>query len=516
MKPFKRQGGSILLEGVVAMLIAAIGSVGVLKLQSALISNAAEAKIRSEATSLAEAKIDDLRDTMLSTEHFGTSCVLGTRMVNDSDTANGSSNATYARSWSVTPYCNPTRHMVSVTVSWGTETGKSVTLSSVIAWNDPAKEATTTGSGGAGGAGFGTPTTARLVSEPPIATLPEGSTERGDGTAISFNAAEQEYSLYAKVPTGYQRVLISSVELVALSGLIGIEPASGFSVDMTKIRIVGSEAVYCTQPLRFGDQDDPSTYGVNNGVLSSSSDGAGAYVCYVPTGWTGSLALFERNGNVSCGFQLFADNKDGNCKFTEALACPEMSVGTIRISGERSVKSLVFDNGQIVGQSGVLPVHGTMAIPGYTNLTRTQRLDYAIYKPASGSTPQRCASIFSTPGSGGLTGFVNGANYSIFLRNGAGTNSSINYGVPSIRFPDYVIDAYGFATVTGSVGQCSAPLNATGTGSFSGKNYICTISTSTYSCRVDVGWTGTIGSISGSTTVSTPVPLTGTTLNICP
>lgn len=515
MKTSKHQLGSVLIEGIVAMLIVAIGSVGVIKMQSALINNAAEAKTRSEAASLAQAKIDDLRDTMLSNEHFATGCTVGNRLTGGSDTPNGSSHATYTRSWAVTPFCNPTRHLVSVTVAWGNSTNQSVTLNSVIAWNDPAREVTTTGTGGSGGGGFGEPATARLVNEAPINALPQGSSPlRNDGTATYYSTIDQEYSLYVSVGTQFRRVLVSSVELVPLSGLIGVENVSGFSVDMTKVRIVGSDAVYCTEPLRFGNQNNPSTYGVNGGTRSLSTDKAGAYVCYVPTGWTGTLALFERNSNASCGSQLFKNNKGGNCNFTEALACPELYSGSAVLTGERTVKALVLNgNGQVVGQSGVLPGHNTMQMPGYPSLTRTQRLDYAIYKPASGNTPQRCGSIFNTIDAG-WSGSVNGVNYNIILRNGAGTNNSGTDGVPSIRHPDYVIESYsgngGFATVSGSVGSCTAPLTATGTGTFTGKNYICTISGSNYTCVVGIGWTGIIG-----TTAITAVPATGSTTNIC-
>lgn len=516
------QNGSVLIESVVAIIIVAAGAVGMLKLHARLMNDAVEAKVRNEATTLAQAKIDDLRDSMLSSEHFslvGTTCNAGSRMVNGSDTPIASNSGTYSRNWTITPYCNPTRHQVQVAVAWGSGSTQTVTLNSVIAWNDPAKATTNPGSTGSGGGVFGTPTTATLINNAPlIDALPDGSSSlRNDGTAIQFDSSNNEYSLYVKVGTKFQKVMESSVVLIPLSGLIAVENASGFSVDMTKVNVEGSEAVYCTAPLRFGNQDQPSTYGISGGTPSQSSDKAGAYVCYVPTGWTGTLSLFEKNS--SCGNQLFKNNKNGSCNYTEALACPELVDGSLNLSGQRTIRALVLDTSNtIVGQSGVLPGHSTMVMPNYPNLTRTQRLDFVIYKPATGSNPQRCSSIFLNSGSG-LSGAVNTVSYSVIQRTGAGTSDSPTYGVPSMRYPHYVLEAYtgngGFATVAGTLTGTCTP-TAVGTGAFSGKDYVCNINSGSYSCQVGIGWSGDVESGANSVAVSA-VPQGGTSINFtCP
>jgi hypothetical protein len=154
-----------------------------------------------------------------------------------------------------------------------------------------------------------------------------------------------------------------------------------------------------------------------------------------------------------------------------------------------------------------------MQMPNYPALSRTERLDFAIYKPATGNPPQRCSSIFNASDAG-FSGTVNGVNYAVIQRIGAGTNSSLTYGVPSMRYPYYVIETYtgngGFATVSGNVGSCTAPLTATGSGSFLGKSYDCSISGSSYRCEVGIGWTGVIGG-----TAISSVPVEGLAVDIC-
>lgn len=514
----RRDSGYALIEALVSMMVVAIGVLGIAKMQTVVVASSADAKARSEAMTFAQTKLDELRNIALQGEHYtnGGTCAAGSVVASGNDSRSGV-NATYTRTWTVTPTCAPARHQILVTVGWtsAANESKNVRLNSVIAWNDPTSSTLKLAAGsGTGGGGVSPPATARLGDDAQdYGSLPGGATANGsDGTYTNYNSTSGEWEiLVALSGGGYRVALYSKVPIVTLSGIValdrGIAPdASGSARDdrtaadtlITNIAVYRTDITFCLFPLRFTSENDVSTYGA--GGTTTSSDRAAAYKCYVPEGWTGNIGLLQRSYETGCSgkYNLFdGQTRVDSCDFRGDLACPGGNDGSANLFGVRGHKVLIVDgSGTTVGQSGVLEHHQRMLMPGYISLTRTQRLDFVIFKPVtSGSSRiETCSTRFSTTGSG--TSGTSPANYTVFLRSGAGGD-----GVPSIVNQVYVIDRYlqgtsgGFITVSGTAGgSCGSSVTATGASGWG--SFTCPVSGGNYSCDVSYGWSGTIGSAS--------------------
>lgn len=150
----KRIKGVILIEALVAILIVALGMLGIVKLEGYLIASTGLAKARAEAMALAEDKIEETRAQLDEDS-----------LIDSEPTAVTGTNATFTVSSTITDTLPTTAKHVDVTVSWTDErgAGQSVNLQSLIAWEDPKK-------------------VARLDAEstsPPSVRPPTGQAERG-------------------------------------------------------------------------------------------------------------------------------------------------------------------------------------------------------------------------------------------------------------------------------------------------------------------------------------------------
>jgi len=135
MKSFfntKNIHGFALIEALIAMIVASFGMLALAGFQNTLSLNADVAKQRTEATRLAQQKLEQLRT-------FDTLTVYGTQMVSGSDTIQ--TNASFARSWGVSALASPdTGRSINVTVSWTDRAGNAqdVKLLSHVSASDPA------------------------------------------------------------------------------------------------------------------------------------------------------------------------------------------------------------------------------------------------------------------------------------------------------------------------------------------------------------------------------------------
>lgn len=499
------------------MMVVAVGVLGIAKLQTVVVSNSADAKARSEAMTLAQAKLDELRNVALQGEHYTNSgtCATGSVVAGGNDNPTGV-NATYTRNWTVTPNCTPPRHQIQVTVSWtgAANESKNVRLNSVIAWNDPTSSTLKLSAGsGTGGGGLAPPSAARLGDDAQdYENLPGSATPNGsDGTYTNYNSGSGEWEILVALPGGGYRVaLYSKVPIVTLSGIValdrGIAPdASGSARDVrteaetliTNIAVYRTDITFCLFPLRFTSENNLSSYGAGGNTVST--DRAAAYKCYVPEGWTGNIGLLQRSYETGCSgkYNLFdGQTRVSGCDFRGDLACPGSNDGSANLFGVRGHKVLIVNgSGAIVGQSGVLEHHQRMLMPGYDSLTRTQRLDFAIFKPVTtgSSGIETCSARFNStwPSTSGTIATSPTTSYTVLLRSGAG-----NDGVPSIVNPVYVIDRYvqgstgGFVTISGAASGCSGSVKATGASGWG--SFVCPVSGGNYTCDVSYGWSGTI------------------------
>lgn len=497
--------GYILVEGLVAMMVVAAGILGIAKLQSAIVTASADAKATSMAYSLGRAKLEELRNTTLKAEHQGTSCAAGSvvRTGTDSVSLTGME-TTYSRAWTVTPAtnvdgsCTAARHRIQVTVTWTTrERSKNVILRSTVSWNDPLATSATLGTGGTGGgAGGAPPTTAKFVPDDYAFTEQATVRPTGNDKAKIVLSTRGEYILLVD----NKAKIASSVPFVRLSGLVALDQATDTKAEtlITNVVVYRTDVTYCIFPLPFSNENDPDTYGLRPGSstpgTSLSTDTAAAYVCYVPEGWRGNIGLLQKCSDV---YNLF-----GKC--SDDLACPGGTDGSAILSGIRNIKTLVRNaSGAVVGASGVLPSHEAIAMPVYSSLKQTWRLDFAIFQTFKKGKVETCDARFPTPGSattGSRTTGTAPATYTVFRRAGEWLGLDANglpksggqEGVPSLVYTQHVLanEASLLYTISGSATNCTGA-RATSAG-YPYADGVCSVDAGNYSCQVPHGWSGKI------------------------
>lgn len=127
--PTKHNAGIGLIEVLVTTVVVAVGLLAVASLQGDLMGGSRGNKTRAECQTLANTKIEQLRDTIVTTGYNALA----------SSTANESIpgvTETFSRSWVVTNQTAPVRKQVSVTVSWGDgSAGNQCAVQSVIAFD---------------------------------------------------------------------------------------------------------------------------------------------------------------------------------------------------------------------------------------------------------------------------------------------------------------------------------------------------------------------------------------------
>lgn len=509
--------GYILIEGLVSMVLVAVGILGIAKLQSAIITATADAKATAMAYSVGRAKMEELRNTTIKTQHQGTGCTVGTVVKSGSDTVNITGLETsYSRTWNVTPArngdnsCDAARHVVSVQVAWSTrEESKNIVLRSVIAWNDPLMASATIGTGGTGGGGGPgfNPSAAKFVPDnyldldKDVASTVQG--KKADGAAVVLSK-KGEYVLLVD----NKSKIASAVPFVRLSGIVALDQAAATKAQTGILNVVvyRTDITYCIFPLPFTSENNPDTYGLRptGTPITTSTDAAAAYVCYVPEGWRGNIGLLQQSSNCTSRFNIFdGTTKLDSCNFTDDLACPDGQEGSAFISGVRNIKTLVRNSsGTIIGSSGVMPSHEALDMPNYGPVKQTMRLDFVIFQPADKGKDKTkaCSDRFPTAGDSSTGSRVTGitpATFSIFRRagewlglNAAGTGIGVE-GVPSLVYTQHALanDASYLRTITGTATNCT---KVTASGNYPYGSGTCQITAGTYSCTVSYGWTGTL------------------------
>jgi len=155
----KKQKGVGLIEVLIATVVIAIGLLAVAALQSGFIAGSGNNKTRSEALTLAEQKVEELRNNI---DLVGFEAHLNsTTAIPDNVTG---SNASFTRSWIITQGGTADRKNISVIVTWDSDgdvdsdgdgniidDDEKVNIITEMAFIDPAKTALySTGSGGVG------------------------------------------------------------------------------------------------------------------------------------------------------------------------------------------------------------------------------------------------------------------------------------------------------------------------------------------------------------------------------
>jgi len=130
------QRGFSVIEALVALAVVAFGLIGVAGLHALMSRNADVAKQRSEAVRLAQQQIESMRSYTTIAAAGGQPSWDG--LANGAD--NTTTNATFARAWTIAGSASDPMRRVSVNVTWTDRAGdtQQLTLNSVISKTDPA------------------------------------------------------------------------------------------------------------------------------------------------------------------------------------------------------------------------------------------------------------------------------------------------------------------------------------------------------------------------------------------
>ena len=281
---FGRERGFTLLEALIAFVVLAGGLLAAFRFHSTTLSVTAEAKVRAQATALAEHKLEELRNFQ-TIDQFNALVVDGTGM-GDYDDANINFAADFTLSWDRVEAYGDNPRQVDVTVAWADRDGsaQTVVLSSIIWRNEPKDGASDlalalSGVGGNPTEGFGDSS----------GNLIDGG-GGGPGNSVEITAVTIEENPNVYDDDGEQ---VSSVDIEFFGDIIF------YDVGLASVSITGGthQSAYCNI-VEF-DEDSQTYVAVANGGF--------LYQCHIigvpaPTGWVwnGSLTYNEGGNDVVC------------------------------------------------------------------------------------------------------------------------------------------------------------------------------------------------------------------------
>jgi Tfp pilus assembly protein PilV len=298
---FEYQRGSSLVEALIAFAIVGTGLLSVAAFQSGLFKQSAHNKAQTEAVSLAQQKIEQLKHYTLANEDA---------YIDDNNDgvmdANGSytgdpiagRNAVFQRSWELAT--NDLGRQVDVTVSWtdADNQTQSVSLSAEIPWISPRTAAD------------------QLVDlDDPILDSPTGRAVLGDGNLseipqedlTSFPNSDPndglnlfQYNENLLLANSDGEILLTLVDacstntgqcndFVRISGTVYKDTANS-GVAIEDLSVLASDAAFCQRWVPEGSSlaEPPTTASGDYEYFN--------YTCYLGGGWHGNIGFVKRRG----------------------------------------------------------------------------------------------------------------------------------------------------------------------------------------------------------------------------
>jgi len=261
--------GISLVDGLVAIVVLAIGLGALSRFHGEMIAAGRVAKTRIQAVILAQQKMEELRT------NFGRADYAGRTSGSDRPVSGA-----FRRRWRVTNGVDPERKEIEVTVGWtnARQGERSTSLRSTLTWDNPALSAVATDPGVFSATGaIPLPSGGGLMGDKAIHTLtPDdlAGPDNGDGTRFVKTAGGQVLLLDSK----NRRLLTASPGMLRISGSVSldaVDPPGGFSrSNLADLVLLVSDAGVCTRALSAGRLD---------------------YHCYVGSRWFGRLGLMARS-----------------------------------------------------------------------------------------------------------------------------------------------------------------------------------------------------------------------------
>lgn len=276
--------GFVLIEALLSFVVVALGLLAIAKLNAYVQKGSASSKARVEALAIADGKIEQFRSLALESDFTA----IGSSATPTTVTG---TNASYSLSWTVTPSTTPEYKTVSVTVSWKdvtdpTGVSQSVTLRSLVAWDDPTHSSTLASNELPGKGQTINPPTGRARFA--IATdtsfdvdnLPAGSVDNLDGTTI----ASRNGSKYLIDSTSGNVILVidDGTDFSTISGEVLIDQtvSAAHRPAPADVYVLISDAAYCQR----GATSSYAASGVTKYLGYH-------YTCYLGAAWYGNIGI---------------------------------------------------------------------------------------------------------------------------------------------------------------------------------------------------------------------------------
>jgi Tfp pilus assembly protein PilV len=280
-KVLRAQKGFTLLEALIAVLVVTLALYALGSMHSMIIRGSGQAKARSDAIIVSQAKIEELRNIAIRTQFTGliSTCPTTVSIVRGNNTFN--------MCWSVTtPSGALEQRLVQVTTNWNDSTGAAqvLALNTLIGWDNVGLYA----------AG------ATLLANPSIAPLGAAKVGQGRYTTIPAGAVDNGDGSYKYRPGG------GRIELIAADGTIVLftEPKDGQEQDFTRIsgRIyfdqnAPNNSLPSSEHVRVRlSSEGACIYENSPSLLIAATPGANSYKyfpynCYVGAGWYGNVGV---------------------------------------------------------------------------------------------------------------------------------------------------------------------------------------------------------------------------------
>lgn len=300
--------GFALTDALVSAAILALGMTAVAVLNTDLVADGRLAKHRSQAVALAQDKIEELRTNLLNDSGGGASYNFAT-LSSGSDSCGSSyrcGSAGFARSWTLADhFAIPESKQIRVTVSWteSDSTSESVTLDSLVTWDNPLLQAAAVDDddfmnlGGfpdpTGGGELHWSTPSGLGVEVPAASEIEKFglkvVEYNDGVAV-----------YDPEATAAQVWLSTDPGVIKLSGTIKLgttAPSNLFTNDPNDTSKTYITDVDLTDDTYYGVRSLAADAGIcgealnDNGTPEDATDDFLDFLCFVGSNWYGRIGV---------------------------------------------------------------------------------------------------------------------------------------------------------------------------------------------------------------------------------
>ena len=339
--PPRRPQGFALLEALVALLLAAFAILGIVKLQAYIAKGSGQSAARSEAVTLAQGRLEQLRAGIVSAAAFAAlpaaqACgsVTGTNAV-----------FTLCSVTSPMPDATLSARAVDLSVTWTDAQGaaQNLSLRGVLSWDDPLGQAIAS-----------VPPNRSVIAPVGVAKrgsggypgVPAGAMANADGTFVYKGRGKTEL-----LDANGQVLLYLDAEgstlpdFTTLSGRVYFDQNAGSNAvpapEMTQVRL-SSEGV-CVQ---------------NPALLQTASGGSGAsawayqsyaYTCYVGPGWYGNVGITLSSavgGNAADATICVGDPQfNGGVSDSTLVSAHPVESGTRTYRGFRQVGAVALSTG---------------------------------------------------------------------------------------------------------------------------------------------------------------------------